>query len=79
MKSMLVKCLNKYRKSKLSDEQLANVIWAYFMTEGGWHMNLSELGGRKELAKNMIAQADTGKMEHVLGDFSPSDPLEMTK
>jgi hypothetical protein len=49
------------------------------MTEGGWHMNLSELGGRKELAKNMIAQADTGKMEHVLEDFSPSDPLEMTK
>ena len=79
MKSMLVKCLNKYRKSKLSDEQLANVIWAYFMTEGGWHMNLSELGDRKELAKTMIAQADTGKMEQVLGDFSPSDPLQLTK
>ena len=79
MKSMLVKCLNKYRDSNLSDEQLANVIWAYFMTEGGWHMNLSELGDRKELAKTMIAQADTGEMEQVLGDFSPSDPLQLTK
>jgi hypothetical protein len=79
MKDMLVACLDKYRKSTLSNEELANIIWAYFMTKGGWHMNLSALFGRKALAYRLIQMADevlySGDSDPELSTFDPASPL----
>ena len=76
---MLVKCLDKYRKSQLDNEELANLIWAHFLTEKGWHLPLTEEWGRLETARRLITLADqvlySGDRDPELKDFSPTAPI----
>ena len=82
MKSMLVNCLDKYRESQLNNEELANLIWAYFLTEKGWHIPLTKDFGRLDTARRLIGMADEvlysgdhDRAHPYLRDFDPNEAI----
>ena len=83
MKNMLVKCLDKYRESQLNNAELANLIWAYFLTERGWHIPLTRDFGRLDTARRLISMADevlySGDHDKELTDFDPTGPVDCSK
>lgn len=83
MKNMLIKCLDKYRDTELNNEELANMIWAYFLTEKGWHIPLTRDFGRLDTARRLINMADevlySGEHDKELSNFDPSSPIDASK